>query len=150
MAYVRGGSQATRSDATAGAATAAGTSARPQGGGAAGARSPLGGIWSPPPRPVTGEADDAAFDWDRVGIFGAGIAIGALLGAAITLFTAPVSGPDARRLVRRRARRAVWSGRDAWEDLRDELAIATRRKKKELRRRKRGVRAAWSDDTPYE
>lgn len=91
--------------------------------------------------------DDGEFDWERVGIFGAGIALGALLGVGVTLFTAPVSGQDARQAVRRRARRAVWSGRDAWEDLRDELAAATLRKKKDLRRRKRRVRAAWSDDT---
>lgn len=139
MAYVRGGQQSSRAAGTAeGAGAARGADL--------GGRS-AGATWRPIPPLPADMPDDGEFDWERVGIFGAGIALGALLGVGVTLFTAPVSGQDARQAVRRRARRAVWSGRDAWEDLRDELAAATLRKKKDLRRRKRRVRAAWSDDT---
>jgi hypothetical protein len=142
MAYVRGGSTTSRPAGTAGGAGTGGTQDR-------GTSSPLGGIWSPAQRQAAAAVvdDDGGVDWDRVGIFGAGIALGALLGVGITLFTAPVSGPDARLAVRRRARHALWSGKDAWEDLRDELAAATMRKKKELRRRRRRVREVWSDGT---
>lgn len=145
MAYVRGGSTPSRPAGTAGGAGAGSMQDRDT-------PSPLSGIWSPAARQAAVDAADAAdedggLDWDRVGIFGAGIALGAILGVGITLFTAPVSGPDARRAVRRRARHALWTGKDAWEDLRDELAAATMRKKKELRRRRRRVREAWSDGT---
>lgn len=139
MAYVRGGHQASR---TSGGAGNAGTSRLP---GDPPDRTPLGAIGQVPPR-GSAVADDG-FDWDRLGVFGAGIALGAVVGVAITLFTAPVSGADARRAVRKRARHAVWSGRDAWEDLRDELSTATARKKKELRRRRRRVREVWNDGT---
>ena len=89
------------------------------------------------------EQADGEFDWERLAVFGAGIAIGAMLGAGVTMFTAPVSGPDARRAVRRGARRALWRGQDAWEDLRDELAAATLRRKKQLRRGRRRLRNDW-------
>jgi hypothetical protein len=146
MAYVRGGHQASR---TAGSAGSAGSTRLP----GDLPRPPLGAFGEMPPgnvRPMgstasAGQDDDDGFDWDRLGIFGAGIALGAVVGVAITLFTAPVSGADARRAVRKRARHAVWTGRDAWEDLRDELSTATARKKKELRRRRRRVRETWVD-----
>lgn len=91
------------------------------------------------------EADDQddGFDWERLAIFGAGVALGALLGAGVSVFTLPVSGPEARRAVRRGARRAMWRSQDAWEDLRDELAAATLRRKKQLRRGRRRARERW-------
>lgn len=143
MAYVRGGHQASQ---TAGAAGGTGTTRLA---GDPPNRSPLGAFGELPPRRAEAPSDDedGGFDWDRFGVFGAGIALGALLGVAVTLFTAPVSGADARRAVRKRARHAVWTGRDAWEDLRDELSTATARKKKELRRRRRRVREVWDDGT---
>lgn len=132
MAYVRGGQQAGH------------TPQRP-----AGAKdpAPVGTIGRRPPPVQDLPPEDDGTDWERVGVFGAGIVLGALVGVAVTLFTAPVSGRDARLAVRRRARRVAWSGTDAWEDLRDELAAATLRKKKDLRRRRRRVREAWSDGT---
>ncbi|MBA3889676.1 MAG: hypothetical protein H0X64_04025 [Gemmatimonadaceae bacterium] len=143
MAYVRGGQQASGTAGTAGITGGAGTTRRP---GDPLDRSPLGAIGQVPPGSLLDD-DDEDFDWDRVGVFGAGIVLGALVGVAVTLFTAPLSGADARLAVRKRARHAVWTGRDAWEDLRDELATATARKKKQLRRRRRRVREVWDDGT---
>lgn len=92
------------------------------------------------------DLDHEGIDWERIAIFGAGIALGALLGAGVSAFTAPLSGPDARRAVRRGARRMMWRGQDAWEDLRDELAAATIRRQKQFRRGRRRVRERWDPE----
>jgi hypothetical protein len=92
------------------------------------------------------DLDHEGIDWERIAIFGAGIAIGALLGAGVSAFTIPVSGPEARRAVRRGARRMMWRSQDAWEDLRDELAAATLRRQKQLRRGRRRVRERWDPE----
>lgn len=131
MAYVRGGQQTGRTQEGQRAAGSAGPT-------------PVGTIGRRPPPVQDLPIEEGEFDWERVGVFGAGLALGALLGVGITFFTAPMSGPDARHAVRRRARRLAWRGTDAWEDLRDELTAATLRKKKELRRRKRRFRDAWT------
>lgn len=54
-------------------------------------------------------------------VFITGLAIGALLGAAAALLTAPQTGEDTRRLLSRQTRRLARRGREAWEDLGEEL-----------------------------
>lgn len=88
---------------------------------------------------------EEGLDWERLAVFGVGIAVGALLGVGVTLFTAPVSGRAARRAVRRGARHALWRGQDAWEDLRDELTTAALSRRKALRRRKRRAKEAIAE-----
>ncbi|MDQ3108068.1 MAG: hypothetical protein M3Q68_09730, partial [Actinomycetota bacterium] len=75
MAYVRGGQPAGRGQ----------EGQRPAG---ADAPMPVGTIGrrTPPVQDLPEETE--AFDWERVGVFGAGIALGALIGVAVTLFTA--------------------------------------------------------------
>ncbi|MGZ8378383.1 MAG: YtxH domain-containing protein, partial [Gemmatirosa sp.] len=58
-------------------------------------------------------------DWARVGVFGAGLAIGALLGAGTALLLAPSSGYETRTRLARGARRASTRVADRWDDLGD-------------------------------
>jgi gas vesicle protein len=75
-------------------------------------------------------------DWERLAIFGVGLALGIAVGAGAALLTAPQTGAEARtallaqagRLKRRTSRR----GRDAWDELRDEI----RGMRRNLRRRR--------------
>ena len=73
-------------------------------------------------------------DWARVGMFGAGIAVGVLLGAGAALLYAPQSGLEARTLLRGRARRATVRAANRWDELGAELRGAARRSKRRLRR----------------
>ena len=63
-------------------------------------------------------------------MFGAGLALGLALGAGVALVTAPQSGQDTRAALRRKATRTSRAvgrrSRDAWTDVRDELAGLTR------------------------
>ena len=73
--------------------------------------------------------------------FGAGVAVGALLGAGLALLLAPQSGKATRASIVRGARRIPERARDQWDDLGDELRMALRRRTKGMRR---GVRnARW-------
>jgi gas vesicle protein len=64
-------------------------------------------------------------DWQQVAVFGAGLALGVLVGAGVALLTAPQSGEETRDYLRRGARRTTrMVGRRsqrAWLDLRAEL-----------------------------
>src|SRR5688500_17974370 len=56
-------------------------------------------------------------DWNNIGLFAAGIAVGAVLGAAVALLMAPASGEETRHSISRRDRRlrgggAVGHGRE--------------------------------------
>jgi hypothetical protein len=82
-------------------------------------------VYRPPPEPI---------DWVRLGFFGLGIALGALLGSGTALLLAPESGQETRARLRRRARRLRGTAGDAWDDLRDELEWAARRGRKRVRR----------------
>lgn len=69
-------------------------------------------------------------------LFSTGVALGIAVGAAAAMLTAPRSGAETRAVLRARAGRVQRSttrrGRDAWDDLRDEIHGVTRA----LRRRK--------------
>lgn len=64
-------------------------------------------------------------DWNNIGLFATGIALGAVLGATLALFVAPGSGREMRGRVARRFGRGGGDG-SVWEELADELAAAER------------------------
>ena len=68
---------------------------------------------------------------NRVLVFAAGIAIGAVLGAAAALLTAPQSGVDTRRALMRQSKRLTRCSREMLGDLNDEF----RRQRSAVRRR---------------
>ena len=89
-----------------------------------------------------GYSYEEPMDWARLGVFGLGIALGALLGGGAALLLAPQSGEEVRADIGRRARGVRADARDAWDDLRDELEWATRRGRRRMRR---GVtRGRWA------
>jgi len=62
-------------------------------------------------------------DWDSIGLFTAGIAVGAILGAAVALLLAPASGDETRHSIARRVRN-LRGGDDVWDELAEELERA--------------------------
>src|SRR5574338_39510 len=56
-------------------------------------------------------------DWEHVGLLGAGLVVGALIGAGAALLLAPQSGQATRSTLRRQARFARHRATDAWDDL---------------------------------
>ncbi len=87
-------------------------------------------------RPSVELSADGGADWQRLSVFGAGLALGIAVGAGVALITTPRTGVETRAVLRSRAARLQRTtsrrGRDAWDDLHDELQKATRA----LRRRK--------------
>lgn len=80
-------------------------------------------------------------DWGRLGAFGLGIALGALIGAGSALLYAPQSGRVTRARLGRQARHLTVSAGDAWDGLGLGLRGVTRRGR---RRVTRGVtRGRW-------
>ena len=79
-------------------------------------------------------------DWQEVALFGAGLALGVILGAGGALLTAPRTGAETRAVLGARAARlrrsTARTSRNAWDVLRDELSQA----KRALRNRKRRKR----------
>ena len=85
---------------------------------------------------VPAPADDGnEVDWRAVGLFGAGVALGALLGAGTALLLAPASGFETRMRIARGARRARHQAADRWESLEDRARHAARQGKRRLARR---------------
>ncbi|HEX5970290.1 MAG TPA: YtxH domain-containing protein [Gemmatimonadaceae bacterium] len=79
-------------------------------------------------------------DWQEVAIFGAGLALGVILGAGGALLTAPRTGAETRAALGARAARlrrtTVRSSQNAWDELRDELRQAKRnRRNRKLQKR---------------
>ena len=86
---------------------------------------------------------ETAPEWHHVALFGAGVALGITVGAALALLTAPQSGEETRADIGRgalRARRAVrGAGSDAWNGVRSELrritqALRCRKERQEAER----------------
>jgi len=84
-------------------------------------------------------------DWEHVGLLGAGILVGAVVGASAALLLAPQSGRETRTAIRRRARFARHRAGDAWAELADELAAVARRGRRQARRAMRRARWRASD-----
>jgi hypothetical protein len=62
-------------------------------------------------------------DWNNIGLFTAGIAVGAILGATVALLLAPASGDETRHGIARRVRK-LRGNDDLWDELAEELELA--------------------------
>jgi hypothetical protein len=89
---------------------------------------PPGSIPQPEPDGFPGETVP---DWNNIGLFSAGIAVGAILGAAVALLMAPASGGETRHGIARRVRK-LRGDDDIWDDLAEELKRAAAEKEEEL------------------
>lgn len=100
----------------------------------------VAGITEPSGRPFT-----RSIAWNGAGLFGAGIAVGVMIGAGAALLFAPQSGSETRYDIARGTRDLSYRATDAWEDLRDELRGAASRGTKRLRRGVRRGRSLTDD-----
>src|ERR1700730_17223103 len=76
----------------------------------------------PQPKP-NGMPYETIPDWNNIGLFTAGVAVGAILGATVALLLAPASGDETRHSISRRVR-TLRGNDDAWDDLAEELERA--------------------------
>ncbi len=81
-----------------------------------------------------GRSYDESHDWRKVGVFGAGLAIGLAVGVASTLLLAPRTGEETRELIGHEARRLGGRVADGLDDLRDEMQWFARRGRRRMRR----------------
>ena len=84
----------------------------------------------PQPRP-DGLPTESVPDWNAIGLFTTGIAVGAILGATVALLMAPASGDETRHSIGRRVRR-LRGDDDIWDDLAEELERAAAEREKEV------------------
>ena len=125
-------------------ATRAESHKRPAASGDVGRRAPVDDDDAPVQRP-RGSSYRRSVDWEHVGLLGAGILVGAVVGASAALLLAPQSGRETRTAIRRRARFARHRAGDAWAELADELAAVARRGRRQARRAMRRARWRASD-----
>lgn len=83
---------------------------------------------APPPGSIPQPRRDAVPhetvpDWNNIGLFTAGIALGAILGASAALLWAPASGEETRERIGRRVRGKP-EEEDVWDELARELELA--------------------------
>ena len=83
---------------------------------------------APPPGSIPQPSSDGlpyetVPDWNNIGLFTAGIAVGAILGAAVALLFAPASGDETRHSIARRVRN-IRGDDDVWDELARELELA--------------------------
>jgi hypothetical protein len=83
---------------------------------------------APPPGSVPqprrdGVPHETVPDWNNIGLFTAGIALGAILGASVALLWAPASGGETRERIGRRVR-GQRDVEDVWDELAKELELA--------------------------
>jgi len=69
-------------------------------------------------------------DWDNIGLFTAGIAVGAILGAAVAILFAPASGDETRGQIASRVRH-LRGNDDIWDELAQELELAAEEREAE-------------------
>lgn len=125
-------------------ATQAESHKRPAASTDAGRRPPVDDDDRPVLRP-RGSSYRRTVDWEHVGLLGAGLLLGAVVGAGTALLLAPQSGRETRLAIRRRARFARHRASDAWAELADELAAVARRRGRRARRAMRRARWRASD-----
>ncbi|HET9636996.1 MAG TPA: YtxH domain-containing protein [Gemmatimonadaceae bacterium] len=76
------------------------------------------------PQPLPEEAPvEMIPDWNAIGLFATGIAVGAILGASVALLLAPASGEETRHRIANKVRRR--DDDDIWEQLAEELDLAS-------------------------
>lgn len=83
---------------------------------------------APPPGSIPQPSSDGlphetVPDWNNIGLFTAGIAVGAILGASVALLFAPGSGDETRHGIARRVRN-LRGDDDLWDELAEELERA--------------------------
>jgi gas vesicle protein len=95
---------------------------------------------------AVGKSASEEVDWGKIGVFGAGVAIGAALGAAVALAFAPSSGEELREQLGDRMRGFGSSVAGAWDDRRVRSGRQMAQMRKRLRRRlqRAATRARWS------
>ena len=81
-----------------------------------------------------GKSYSEEMPWKQTAIFGAGIALGALIGAGAALLFAPQSGEETRELISERAQRFGGRIGDRIDDVRGDLGWYLRRGRRKLRR----------------
>ena len=69
-------------------------------------------------------------DWTNIGLFTAGVTVGAILGAAAALLLAPASGDETRHTIARRVRN-LRGDDDVWDELARELELAAAEREEE-------------------
>jgi hypothetical protein len=69
-------------------------------------------------------------DWNNIGLFTAGVAVGAILGATVALLLAPASGDETRHSIARRVRN-LRGDDDVWDELAEELERAAAEREEE-------------------
>jgi gas vesicle protein len=74
-------------------------------------------------------------------LFAAGIALGAILGAAVALLWAPASGDDTRDRIGRRVRK-LRGNNDIWDELAEELELAASENEEEAEEEMEEMNAA--------
>jgi hypothetical protein len=100
---------------------------------------------SPGPERPRGSSYRRTVDWQHVGLIGAGLVVGALIGVGAALLFAPQSGEETRAAIRRGARGARLRAGDAWDDLADDIAAFAHRGRRRMRRGLRRARWRASD-----
>ena len=83
---------------------------------------------APPPGSIPQPSSDGlpheiVPDWNNIGLFTAGIAVGAILGASVALLFAPGSGDETHHGIARRVRN-LRGDDDLWDELAEELERA--------------------------
>jgi hypothetical protein len=98
---------------------------------------------APPPGSIPqpqrdGAPQETVPDWNNIGLFTAGIALGAILGASAALLWAPASGDETRHRIGRRFR----GGDDVWDELAEELELAAAEREEEAEEEEEELSAA--------
>lgn len=86
---------------------------------------------SPRPR---GKSYDESMQWKHAAIFGAGVALGAVIGAGAALLYAPQSGEETRGLLSERAHQFGGRIGDRFDDVKGDLGWYMRRGGRKMRR----------------
>ena len=101
---------------------------------------------APPPGSIPqpqrdGVPHETVPDWNNIGLFTAGIALGAILGASVALLWAPASGDETRHRIGQRVR-GIRGDDDVWDELAEELERAAAERKAEAEEEEEEINAA--------
>src|SRR5256885_5681812 len=83
----------------------------------------------PQPSSDDGRPYESVPDWNNIGLFTVGIALGAVLGAAVALLFAPASGDQTRHRIARHVKH-IRGDEDIWSELAAELEGAAAEREK--------------------
>jgi len=109
-------------------------------------RPPSPGPKAPPPGSIPqpqldGAPHETVPDWNNIGLFTAGIALGAILGASVALLWAPASGDETRHRIGQRVR-GLRADEDVWDELAEELERAAAEREGEAEEEEEEIKAA--------